>query len=111
MEPIATFTSRADLPADAVSIAARSRRAAAHILMDMISKCAGYLVTTSLLEYVVPDAFKRYQPAAGSPVESGLARGRLYCYLNQAELKQLLDNVACVNDPDLAELDGLAELD
>ena len=44
-------------------------------------------------------------------MESGVARGRLYCYLNQAELKQLLDNVACVNDPDLAELDGLAELD
>lgn len=111
MEPIANFASRTDLPADAVNISARSRRAAAHILMDMISKCTGYLVTTSLLEYVVPDAFKRYQPAAGTAVEPGLTRGRLYCYLNQTGLEQLLDNVACVDDPDLAELDGLAELD
>lgn len=111
MEVIATFTSRADLPADAVNISARSRRAAAHILMDMISKCTGYLITTSLLEYIVPDAFKRYQPAAGSSAESGLVRGRLYCYLSQTELEQLLDNVACVDDPDLAELDGLTELD
>lgn len=111
MEVIATFTSRADLPAAAVNISARSRRTAAHILMDMISKCTGYLVTTSLLEYIVPDAFKRHQPAAGSSAESGLVRGRLYCYLSQTELEQLLDNVACVDDPDLAELDGLAELD
>lgn len=110
MEPIATFTSRADLPADAVDISAYSRRTAADMLVNMICKHTGYLLSTSLLEYIVPDAFKRYWLAAGTPAEPGLTRGRLYCYLNQPELEQLFDNVACVDDPDLDELDGLAEL-
>mgnify|MGYP000896037989 CR=1 FL=1 len=107
MEPIAIFTSRADLPADAVNISAASRRTAADKLMRMISKHTGWLFTTSFLEYVVPYAFKRYQPAAGTAVEPGLTRGRLYCYLTQAELEKLFDdiNVACDYDSELDELD------
>ena len=93
MEPIATFTSRADLPADAVNISADSRRAASLKLAVMICDRTGLLIPTSLLTYIVPNAFKRYQPASGATVDPALTSGHLYCYLNRAELEQLSGNM------------------
>jgi len=86
MEPIGFFTSRADLPADAVNISADSRRAAALKLAGIICDRTGSLITTSLLTYIVPDAFKHYQPASGATVDPALTRGCLYRYLTRGKL-------------------------
>lgn len=93
MEPIGFFTARADLPADAVNISADSRCAAALKLAGVICDHTGSLIPTPLLTYIVPDAFKRYQPASGATVDHALTPGHLYCYLNRAELERLSDTV------------------
>lgn len=103
--------SLAELPADAVNISAPTRRAAAEILREMAYERTDYLINASFFEYVVPDVFARYQPAAGTPVDPTLTPGYLYCYRSHAGLDRFLDTYVALFDwEEASEEEKIADL-
>ena len=105
MEPIGFFTSRVDLPSDAVDISAPTYSAAADILTELLREYSGQLVAASMIEGIVPDVFVQYEPDASTPAEPGLTPGELYCYRNKEGLEHLFDTLIWCDSFDLGGLD------
>ena len=105
MELTEFFTSRVDLPSDAVDISAPTYSAAADILTELLCEYSEQLVAASMIEGIVPQVFARYQPAAGTPAEPGLTPGELYCYRNKEGLEHLFDTLIWYDSFDLGGLD------
>lgn len=104
MEPIGFFTSRADLPADALAISATTHLDAANILAAMIREYSGEDVATSMLQHIVPDVFVQYEPEPGAPAAPALTPGELYCYRNKEGLEHLFDILIWYDSFDLGGL-------
>ena len=105
MEPIGFFTSRADLPADALAISATTHLDAANILAAMIREYSGEDVATSTLQHIVPDVFIQYELIPGTPVDPELTPGHLYCYRNKEGLEHLFDTLIWYDRFDRGGLD------
>ena len=105
MEPIGFFTSRADLPADALAISAATHLGAANALAAMIREYRGEDIAASMLQYIVPDVFILYDPIPGTPVDPELTPGHLYCYRNKEGLEHLFDTLIWYDSFDLGGLD------
>lgn len=80
MEPIGFFTSRADLPADALAISATTHLDAANALVQ-------------------------YEPGPDAPADPMLTPGELYCYRNKEGLEHLFDTLIWYDSFDLGGLD------
>lgn len=111
MEPVAIFTSRADLPVIAARVSAPTYRDAAVLIQDLVADRTGCFADMAFYERVVPQVFARYQPAAGTPAEPGLIPGRLYCYQTQAALDWLLEKFALADGLTLEEAQTMGLLD
>lgn len=105
MEPIGFFTSRANLPADALDISATTHLDAANILAAMISEYSGEDIAASMLQHIVPDVFVQYELIPGDPVDPTLTPGELYCYRNKEGLEHLFDTLVWYDGFDLGGLD------
>ena len=57
MEFTEFFTSRVDLPSDAVDISAPTYSAAVDILTELLREYSGQLVAASMIEGIIPDVF------------------------------------------------------
>ena len=95
MEPIGFFTSRADLPADAMYLMAPDRSEAARILTEMAIKRTGRYPDISVYNYGVPNFFKMCLPTdtAGTPADPSFTPSCLYCHLTQVEFEKALDSL------------------
>ena len=95
MEPIGFFTSRADLPADAMYLMAPDRSEAARILTEMAIKRTGRYPDISVYNYGVPNFFKMCLPTdtAGTPADPSFTPSFLYCYLNEADFEQAFESL------------------
>lgn len=105
MEPIGFFTSRADLPSDALAISATTHLDAANALAEMIRKYNGEDIATSMLQHIVPDVFVQYEPGPDAPADPVLTPGELYCYRNKEGLEHLFDTLIWYDSFDLGGLD------
>lgn len=105
MELTEFFTSRVDLPADALAISATTHLDAANIISALICMHSGEYIAPSELQHIVPDVFILYDPIPGTPVDPELTPGHLYCYRNKEGLEHLFDTLIWYDSFDLGGLD------